>query len=183
MTVNERIDELAKDANVQNAGVFGSDLPTPFTLQPKLGLGAVITFPTEYTLDNVKARIFNGKKYYFVICEMVLVDGTETTYDFYPCSIVRPGFIYKKDASGKPKFDSTIPNKGTLIDHITSFIGKTDKDVDGNITTSSTQKAMDGLKSKSFKVDSVVDYETMKWTNNKPTDELVTKQAYTLNLQ
>lgn len=183
MTVNERIAELAKDVNVQNAGVFGSDLPTPFTPQAKLELDAVVTFPAKYTKDNVKAGIFNGNKYYFAVCKMVLADGTETTYDFYPCSIIRPGFIYKRGADDKLRFESTIPNKGTLIDHITSFVGKADKDADGNITTSSTQKAMDGLKGKSFKVEAVVDYETMKWSNNKQTDELVTKQAYTLNLQ
>lgn len=183
MTVNERIAELAKDVNVRGAGMFGSDLPTPFTPQAKLELGAEITFPAEYTKDNVKARIFNGNEYYFVVCKMVLADGTETTYDFYPCSIIRPGFIYKRGSDSKLRFETTIPNKGTLIDHIMSFVGKADKDANGNITTSSTQKAMDGLKGKSFKVDGIVDYETMKWLNNKQTDELITKQAYTLNLQ
>lgn len=183
MTVNERIAELAKDVNVRGAGMFGNALPTPFTPQVKLELGAMVTFPTEYTKDNVKVRTFNGNDYYFVVCKMVLADGTETTYDFYPCSIARAGFIYKRSSDGKLKFETTISNKGTLLDHIMSFVGKDDKDADGKITTSSTQKAMDGLKGKTFKVDGVVDYETMKWLNNKQTDELITKQAYTFNLQ
>lgn len=180
MTVTERNEQLKSDANVKSVGKFSNDLPAQFVPGQKLVKDAILEFPAAWTNDNVKERIFNGKSYTFAIIKMILPDGTETSYDFYPNSEVRPGFAYKL-VNGKATFDTTVPNKGDLYNHMVSYIGKADKDAAGNVTTTATQKAMDALLNKKCKVVDLFDYETPKFENGKPIDDLTTKQAHTIN--
>lgn len=180
MTVSERSEQLKNDANVKGVGKFNQDLPAPFVPGQKLEVGAILNFPNEWTEENVKERVFNGKGYTFAIIEMILANGDKTTFDYYPNSEVRPGFVYKL-VDGKAVLDTTITNKGDLYDHMASFMGKAEKDADGNITETATQKAMDALLGKSFKVKALSDYETVKFKDGAPIDELQTKQMHTIN--
>ena len=174
MTVSERQEQLKNDANVKSVGKFMNDLPAQFMPGQKLEKGMILIFPDKWDESNVKERVFNGKGYTFAIIKAIREDGTETSYDLYPNSMVRPGFAYKM-VNGKATFDTTVPNKGDLIDHMMSFIGKADE------KESSTQKAMNALLGQKFKIEEVFDFETVKFDNGKPIDELTTKQAYTIN--
>lgn len=180
MTIKERNEQLAKDATVVASGSFSQDLPAPFVPGQKLVEGAIIEFPKAWSVTNVMDRIFNGKKYTFALLKMVLPDGTETVWDFYPNSELRPGFEYEI-VDGKAKLVKTIDNKGSLHDHILSYVGKADKDADGNILVTATQKAMDALLGKKAKVESLFKYSTVKYVNGQQTNELKDAYVHTIN--
>ena len=180
MTIVERNEQLAKDANVKSVGAFNQDLPAPFTPGQTLVEGAIIEFPEAWTNDNVKSRTFNGKDYTFALLKMILPDGTETVYDFYPNSELRPGFEYKIE-NGKAVLVQTINNKGNLYEHMLSYVGKADKDENGTVITTATQKAMDALLGKKCKVAQLFKFQTVKFVDGKQTNELKDAYVHTIN--
>jgi hypothetical protein len=174
MTVSERMQELDKDVNVRVASGFGNELPLPFTPAAKLEVGDQLIFPSSYE-GKIRERQLNGKWYPFAVVDLKKADGTMTTYDFFPTRYVRPIYEYKVDG-GSVKFVGVRPHKGTSIQHMMSFIGSADKDAQGNITLSSTQKMMNSLLGTKHEVKAITAITSAKFVNGKRSETEVEEQ-------
>lgn len=151
MTVDERFLELDKDVNVQvsTSTVFEDELPTPFVPGSTLEIGDKLVFPPAYS--KIHKRLLGGKWHQFVVLKLIKKDGTVTTYDYYPKKYVRPLYEYEM-VNGRAKYKAMRPHKGTAIEFMVKFIGSTDKDTEGNVTATSTQKMMTALLNAEFEI-------------------------------
>lgn len=174
MTVSERMQELDKDVNVRVASGFGNELPLPFTPAAKLEVGDQLVFPSSYE-GRIRERQLNGKWYPFAVVDLLKADGTKTTYDFFPPRYVRPVYEYKVEG-GSVKFVGVRPHKGTSIQKMMSFIGTADKDDQGNITLSSTQKMMDSLLNTKHEIKAITAINSAKFVNGKRSETEVEEQ-------
>jgi hypothetical protein len=181
MTIDERFLELDKDANVQisTSNVFEDELPVPFIPGATLEKGDKLKFPAAYT--KIPKRQLGGKWHQFVVITLIKADGTTTTYDFYPKKWVRPLYEYYL-VNGKAKFKGMRPHKGTAIEFMTSFIGSADKNAEGNVTKTSTQKMMEALLNAELEIIDVDKVSVAKFVEGVRSEtELTDDKCYTID--
>lgn len=170
MTVEERIEQHASDANVKAVASFGKSMPPAFDPDGMLKEGD--TFTVE-SLDKIYSRVFGTTTAEFIPVKVIHADGTESSFDFYPSMLSKTIFPAEM-VNGEAKLKLPVLHpKGTIVDKYLSFRGK------GTEEKTDVQLAMESLVGVTIKVTGDTIVKTQKWVNGKAINELKDTHVFT----
>lgn len=159
MTVNERVNSFAGNAAYKVADGFSKSIPMPFEANG-LEVGDVITLPKDYS-GKIFTQIINGNEAQFVVAEVIKVDGTKSSMNFYPSSLTKSIFPAEMSEDGNVKLKLPVLNPlGQVVSDYLSFRGK------GDDNQSDVAKAMNSFKGKSIKITNRTEIPVQKIGND-----------------
>ena len=168
MTVSERISANAGNANMKmGLGVFSNGMKPIFGGSAALNEGDILIFPPLDEMgDRIGSQHFMGKDYEFLVIEVHSPDGTERAMNWFPTPFQNPIFEWNTDDHGYLYRTANIfYPEGTAVDEFLKVRNLPEKDEEGNIVKSDTQKGVELLAGKKVKVTSKVLINTVGFKN------------------
>lgn len=177
MTVEQRININRGDANISMGGTaFGANMRAPFDPAAQLQIGDKLIFPTS--LDGrMGTNTFRGKKYEFMIVEVLKKDGSKTAINWYPSTFLKMAFEAKMGTAGIAENTGEIyQTAGDAVDAFTKERGNAEYDPQtGKCIKTDTQKGVEQLLGKTVVISDKKVYKTVGFDRdgNRDTTKLV----------
>ena len=170
MTISERVSANAGNANMKmGLGVFSNGMKPIFGGSAALNEGDILIFPPlEEMGDRIGSQHFMGKDYEFLVIEVHSPDGTERAMNWFPTTFQNPIFEWNTDDHGYLYRTANIfYPEGTAVEEFLKVRNLPEKDEEGNIVKSDTQKGVELLAGKKVKVTSKVLIDTVGFKNGQ----------------
>lgn len=171
MTVEERVQQNLKDANVKKATSFSKGMPPAFDGDSMLQKGDKFVIPA--TMPEVYSRKFGEYTAEFITVELIKANGERTSFDFYPSSLSKTIFPAEM-VDGKVTLKLPVMHpKGDVVDHYLSFRGK------GTEEKTDVQLAMESMLGWTIEIADDLVVTTQKWADGKALNELKNTHVFT----
>lgn len=185
MTIEEKLAENAKNADIKEGVGFKKSMPTPFNPEDALKQGDVINMPavgalrvfTQYFGEpDAKGIRPSGE---FIVVNVTSTDGTVRAINWFPTSLTKNIWPAQMQPNGKVQTitaNGPMNPKGTAVDLYKSFQGK------GTADKTDVQLGVEALCSRAIKVTSVTPVDVQRWRKGIAVDELKSTNLFTYDL-
>lgn len=186
MTIEQKIAENAKNADIKVATGFSKTMPTPFNPDELLHKGDTIIMPaspaelkvfTQYFGQPNAAGERNSAE--FIVVNVRDEKGAIRAINWFPTSLTKNIWPASKGEDGKVKTiteNGPISPKGTAVDLYKSFQGK------GTADKTDVQLGVEALCGKEIKVSNATPMDVQKWRNGVAVDELKSTNLFEYDL-
>lgn len=182
MTVIERINANGTDGSMKmGLGMFSNGMKPVFDGGAALNEGDILIFPTVAEMgQRIGSRDFNGNDYEFMVIEVQASDGTTRAINWFPTTFQNPIFIWAEDDDKNLyRTGEVVYPEGTAVTEFLKSRGQAEKDANGNIIKSDTQKGVESLAGKKVKITSKAMMKTTGFVNGQPDhSKLIEKALY-----